>query len=351
MEKTNVCLKLLVDNKAHKVVFAESGKYFIDFLFNILTLPIGYFTGQPSTKSVFGSLGNMIPIMNNLGANYMQLNELGDVHGVMTWIITDNLFIAPSSAANMITVLKTSKAQIDPLQHKTIDFQISDLEQELLQVSLKSETVLTDLFLRQTGWRKTKNGEKCSVKLIIDTEANRVVFAEAGKDLFCFLIGLLQLPIATVIERTNRDKRGPTMIGCIGNVYQSVKNLNEAYYLQCNQTKDELLIPSASNSWFEALQLFHATPNKLLDSYGGYVKGLIAYMVTDDLSVTPLSMLSGLSRLNMCSSNADPTAKLELKTVEFGANEVLRFLEASFRSETVLSDVFLVRDELDDGVV
>ncbi|KAF3618213.1 hypothetical protein FXO38_33563 [Capsicum annuum] len=345
MERTKICLKLLVDGKAHKVVFAEAGKDFIDFIFNILTLPIGYCIGQPSTKSVFGSLGNIIPILNSAGSNYMQLNELGNVQEIMAWIVTDNLFIAPSSAASVISVLKRCKAQVDQLQYKAIDFQISDLEQEFLQVSLKSKTVLTDLFLRQTGWRKTKNGEKCNVTLIIDTKADRVIFAEVGKDLFCFLIRLLQLPIATVINQTKTNG-----VGCIGNVYRSFKNLNESY-IQSNQTKDELLMATVSNSWFEALQLFHDTPNKLLDrDIGGYVKGLVEYMVTDDLSITPLSLISVMSRLNIC-NNAESTTKLEVKTVEFGVNEALRFLEASFRSERVLSEVFLVRDELDVVVV
>ncbi|KAG5606824.1 hypothetical protein H5410_028316 [Solanum commersonii] len=39
-------------------------------------------------------------------------------------------------------------------------------------------------------------GEKCSLRLTIDTKTNRVVFAEGGKDLFCFLMILVELPIA-----------------------------------------------------------------------------------------------------------------------------------------------------------
>ncbi|KAH0672989.1 hypothetical protein KY290_025270 [Solanum tuberosum] len=236
METTNFGLKLLVDSKAHKVVFAECGKDFIDFLFTILKLPIGYFFGQPSKMSVLGCLGNMIPIMENFGDDLMQLDELGEV---MTWIITDDLFIAPLSATSVINVLNKSKAQVDPLQYKTIDFQISDL----------------------TGWRKSNNGEKCSVKLTVDSEANRVVFVEA-------------------------------------------------------------------------------TPNMFLDNDGGYVKGLIVYMVTDDLSVTPLSMISALSKLDIC-TNVESNAEFEVKIGEFGVNEALGFLEASFQSRTVLSDTFL----------
>ncbi|XP_009791961.1 uncharacterized protein LOC107763974 [Nicotiana tabacum] len=351
MEKGNICLKLLVDSKAHRVLFAETGKDFVDFLFNLLKLPIGCFVGQPSIKSVCGSLGNIIPIMKNSGSNYMQLNELGNVQDIMTWMITDNLFVTPSSAAFAIPVLKALKPQIDAVEERIIDFQISDLEHEFLLVSLKSETVLTDIFLRQTGWRKSKDGENCSVKLIVDNKAKRVLFVEAGKDFFCFLISLLQLPTGTIINRTTTDRSIRTMVGCIGNIYRSVKNLNEAY-MHSNQTKDELLLASGSKSWSEALQLLHeltsmseAIPNKLLDSDEGYVKGLITYMVTDNLFVRPLSLISGLSKLNMV-NNPVSTSKLEVRTVEFGVNEALKFVEVSLRSETVLSDVFLGRNEL-----
>ncbi|XP_075087329.1 uncharacterized protein LOC142169494 [Nicotiana tabacum] len=140
------------------------------------------------------------------------------------------------------------------------------------------------------------------------------------------------------------------MVGSIGNIYRSVKNLDEAY-MHPNQTKDELLLASGSKSWSKSLQLLHeltsiseATPNKLLDSDRDCVKGLVIYMVTDDLLVSPLSVISGLSRLIMC-NNPVSTAKLEIRTVEFGVNEALRFVEASLRSETVLSDVFLGSNE------
>ncbi|KAG5606747.1 hypothetical protein H5410_028239 [Solanum commersonii] len=67
-------------------------------------------------------------------------------------------------------------------------------------------------------------------------------------------------------------------------------------------------------------------------------------MVTDDLSVSPLSMISGLSKL----TNVESTVEFEVKTVEFGVNEALEFLEASFQSKIVLSETFLKGREFDD---
>jgi hypothetical protein len=59
---------------------------------------------------------------------------------------------------------------------------------------------------------------------------------------------------------------------------------------------------------------------------GGYVKGLVTYMVTGDLSVSPMSMVSGVGMLNKF--NIKDFGVLEEKVVEFGINEVLLVLNS-----------------------
>ncbi|KAJ0103574.1 hypothetical protein Patl1_06259 [Pistacia atlantica] len=41
MATSKVRLKLLIDTKGKKVLFAEAGKDFVDFLFYIFSLPVG----------------------------------------------------------------------------------------------------------------------------------------------------------------------------------------------------------------------------------------------------------------------------------------------------------------------
>uniref|UniRef100_A0A0E0JE69 Uncharacterized protein n=1 Tax=Oryza punctata TaxID=4537 RepID=A0A0E0JE69_ORYPU len=77
-----------------------------------------------------------------------------------------------------------------------------------------------------------------SMKLLIDTRAQRVLFAEAGKDVIDFLFSLLALPVGTVIKLLGRE----SMAGCVGNLYTSVENLHYTY-LQPDATKDALLHP------------------------------------------------------------------------------------------------------------
>lgn len=83
---------------------------------------------------------------------------------------------------------------------------------------------------------------KVSLKLLINTQTNRVLFAEAGKDCVDFLFQLMSLPISTVV----RLLRQQGMVGCLGNLYESIENLNETY-VQPDMNKDALLKPAISS--------------------------------------------------------------------------------------------------------
>ncbi|KAH7537278.1 hypothetical protein FEM48_Zijuj03G0075800 [Ziziphus jujuba var. spinosa] len=72
---------------------------------------------------------------------------------------------------------------------------------------------------------------------------------------------------------------------------------------------------------------------------GGYVRGVVTYMVMDDLEVKPMSTISSLTMLK--TSNVKDIAHVEEKMISIGMDEELKFLKASLRSKTVLTDVFL----------
>ncbi|KAK3137683.1 hypothetical protein QOZ80_5BG0455860 [Eleusine coracana subsp. coracana] len=76
-------------------------------------------------------------------------------------------------------------------------------------------------------------------------------------------------------------------------------------------------------------------------SEGGYVKGVVTYMVTDELEVTPMSAISSIIMINKFSAGKD--AQLAEKYVSVGADEGLALLKEALRSDTVLSDVFLAK--------
>ncbi|KAK6144333.1 hypothetical protein DH2020_021153 [Rehmannia glutinosa] len=222
-----------------------------------------------------------------------------------------------------------------------------------------------------------------SLKLLVDTQGKRVLFAEAGKDFVDFLFHALSLPVGTVISLLTKQP----MLGSLANLFQSIENLNDSY-IQPNQTKNTLLNPvlpvtgyvpvlALNDAPTTAKKFYRCTCNQY-GSYisddprticphckgkmttnvsyvappaveqgsieGGFVKGMVTYMVMDDLGVMPLSTISSITLLNKF--NVKDLNALEEKVVKFGKNEAVKLLNASLQSKQVLTDVFLkVKDE------
>ncbi|KAI5020142.1 hypothetical protein ZWY2020_045030 [Hordeum vulgare] len=73
-------------------------------------------------------------------------------------------------------------------------------------------------------------GPTVAVKLFIDKEKKRVLFAESDKDFVDILFSFLTLPLGTIIRLFNRQSE----IGCLDELYRSVESLGEEHF----QTKD-----------------------------------------------------------------------------------------------------------------
>lgn len=232
----------------------------------------------------------------------------------------------------------------------------------------------------------TTTNPKISLKLLIDTNSNKVLFAEAGKDFVDLLFGLLELPLGTILALLTKLDNTAATYGSLSKVYQSVQNLDNDY-LQPNQNKDALLRPkidasntaqtpllkqflamadppnqtnvihsslfgtvqkkkensslfgsapsfssassfgfsnapsfssasfsispsfsSASSFGFSSAPSFSSTPsfgfgsasvtsNMHVNMVQGYVKGVVTYMVMDDLMVEPMSSISNIALL------------------------------------------------------
>ncbi|XP_073290660.1 uncharacterized protein [Primulina huaijiensis] len=217
-----------------------------------------------------------------------------------------------------------------------------------------------------------------SMKLLIDSESKRVLFAEASKETVDFLFYILSLPVATVI----RLLRKQGMAGSLENLYASVENLNESY-IQPSQTKETLLKPSlpvgissvpllrmnntttgrnyytcnqcrynstrvsddpsaicpACSRKMEMVVPYVAPPGKEKSTEGGFVKGVVTYMIMDNLVVNPMSTISSITLLNKF--NIKNVLNLLEMEVTLGMEEAVKLLKASLQSEKVLTDVFL----------
>ncbi len=86
-----VSLKLFIDKKNNRVLFAEAGKQFIDFLFNILALPVGTFIPLLN-QAMVGSMGIIYESIENLCPTYLQPNVYKDSLLKPTVYITSGYF-------------------------------------------------------------------------------------------------------------------------------------------------------------------------------------------------------------------------------------------------------------------
>ena len=72
MKETNESLKLMIDRESQQMLFVEVGKEFIDFLFQILALPIWTFIPLFEKQGMQGSFKNIFESIENLGSIYLQ---------------------------------------------------------------------------------------------------------------------------------------------------------------------------------------------------------------------------------------------------------------------------------------
>ncbi|GLT88962.1 hypothetical protein SLE2022_069680 [Rubroshorea leprosula] len=223
---------------------------------------------------------------------------------------------------------------------------------------------------------------KLSLKLLVDTKGHRVLFAEADKEFVDFLFNLLSLPIGWVI--TILSKQG--LDGSLGKLYESVEALSDTYKQASQVALDALLKPTVYASATAPLLLpniqttnsarfyrCHNTynsscnyqvtndPSATCASCGGsmnmeltyvdgknmkssspeegYVKGVVTYMIMDDLEVRPMSSISSITMINRF--NIKDIGGLEEKVVDVGMDQRVELLKASFHSKAVLTEVFL----------
>ncbi|KAK9146258.1 hypothetical protein Sjap_006161 [Stephania japonica] len=235
--------------------------------------------------------------------------------------------------------------------------------------------------------------KKMTIKLVVDKKANKVLFAEAGKDFVDFLIGLLTLPLSSAIRVLTSEK----MAGSLGELYESVSNL-DSLYIQSSVDMAHTLRPKATLTFTPTPPLsitynpkyytcaynpqYYTCPGTcssrrisafkgsicpscgcsmsykishinahiehaqvVKSKHEGFVERAGTYMVMDDLVVKPLSINHSLKKFNV-----DNFTCLDELAVDIGMEEGLELLRASLQSKTVLSDVFLSRSTTTPGV-
>ncbi|KAK9189849.1 hypothetical protein WN943_018448 [Citrus x changshan-huyou] len=117
--KPKMRLKLLIDRKDDRVIFAEASKDFVDFLFHLFSLPIGTAVKVLGPQSMVGCIES---------ANTGALVEGGFAKGVVTYMVMDNLKVMPMSTISTITLLNNYNVNdIGALEEKIVYVGMTDV--------------------------------------------------------------------------------------------------------------------------------------------------------------------------------------------------------------------------------
>ncbi|KAJ9189147.1 hypothetical protein P3X46_000477 [Hevea brasiliensis] len=212
-ETEDISLQLLVDNHSNKVLYAETGKAFVDLLFGFLQIPLGSIVGilQEKHMNVSGSLGRVFESVKELEPRFFlsqtvkeyllkpevasascippllqnfvttkQLNSetlatspfvfaspgsplilspaaagkevMGFVKECETkYIVMDDLRVFPLSSIYLVDLLK--KFNVNDTSFREVKIDLNKCL-EIVKASLESDTVLTDVFIGKNFPRK-----------------------------------------------------------------------------------------------------------------------------------------------------------------------------------------------------
>ncbi|KAI9157622.1 hypothetical protein LWI28_025439 [Acer negundo] len=421
MEASQVNLKLLIDTKSKKVLFAEAGKDFVDFLFYLLSLPVATVTKLLKEKGDVGCVTDLYKSLENLNQIYMQPNQnktsllnpksplnanglplllsdnhdqskttarnlylcgnsthVSDVHNTKCPCghrITRGLtFVSPATAVNSSTPAVTATEEGGFVRGMVTYMVMDNLEVKLMS-TISAITLLNELNVKDVGSLKEK-----IVVLGVD---EGLELLKASLECKNALTSVFLIATVTKLLKEKGD------VGCLTDLYKSLENLNQTY-MQPNQNKTLLLNPKSplyangiplllsdhqhqvptsrkiyqcryhsshladvpnfcctlcGHYMTEELTLLNSPTDTTTVVDGGFVKGVVTYMVMDNLEVKPMSTISAITLLN--EFNVKDVGSLKEKNVVLGEDEGLELLKASLECKNVLTSVFLCNIELE----
>lgn len=186
----------------------------------------------------------------------------------------------------------------------------------------------------------TKTEETISLKLIINSVNNTVLYAEAASDFVDLLCSFLTFPIGFLFQKNVHFPFN----GCMDNVYKSINNL-EVELFKSPMMKETLLesklapglaqlkkvisIEDTTNPTCPDLICHYKAEKCNINSkscYGepviakGFVKGPSSFMIMDNLAVMPLSSISGLCLIETMQIPFDKIVEKEIVMGEIEVN-------------------------------
>ncbi|XP_020261379.1 uncharacterized protein LOC109837509 [Asparagus officinalis] len=315
-----------------------------------------------------------------------------------TYVITDDLRVTRATAITTVSLLQNQGIEdADVLEERIVHVGRSEVL-SLLKSLLLSKMPFTDVFLQkkesvnihkeendivETAQTKSEvNNEaiqsrRIRVKVVEDKVTEEAVYAVAGNDFVDVLLSFLTFPLGSIVKLLNCQ----SSVVCVDNLYNSVELLAATGdYIKSEECKDMLLSPkfyphfNCDNQilkveaklprtgrccvcklcWNKRIGIFgtkcksekhivHTNeinpkkPNSSTENGGGYAKRSVRFMVTNEMDVKPVSLVSEIGAIKELKV---PISSLVEKEVELGEAEVLNLLKACLVSSNPLSKLF-----------
>ncbi|PIA42702.1 hypothetical protein AQUCO_02000271v1 [Aquilegia coerulea] len=261
-------------------------------------------------------------------------SEGGYVKATTIFMVTDELTVEPFSLVSSISFINKLDVPLSDLEERIATFGEQEV-MDLLRRSLLSKKPITDIFLKPRGIIKYTRKrmktepldkqflaleqtvlrdsiEKISLKLLVRKSQNKVLYAVANAEFVDLIFSVLTFPWETMIELFC----GCSYIGSMDNLYKSEEKLCNEYPGQFTKDEKKPFNPKCC---------------------GGFVKPTTVFMVTDELTVEPFSLVSSISFINRLDV---PLSDLEERLATVGEQEALSIVKASLTTTTPLTNVF-----------
>ncbi|KAH1155201.1 hypothetical protein AAZX31_18G176600 [Glycine max] len=291
--------------------------------------------------------------------------ENGFVNETATFIICDDLSVLPNVLGTSVSLIrKLGIKDMVTIDERNVDISKREVV-DILKLSLLSKTPLTDFILEKKddnfnpinqpqigiGEKSSDEGRKMDVKVMVRKSDSKILFVEAEADFADLLFSLLTLPLGGVLHMLN----GCSSLDSIDKLYNSTFELNTDRYFRSQELKDKLANPQCAPQFNLHNQILPIGAVRLPDitnsmqveivdpessiggssSNGGFAEAQSMFMVTDDLVMTPMSSISGISFLNRSKVSL---LDLEERVVNIGVKEALAILKASLTSTSALTN-------------
>ncbi|GMN23902.1 hypothetical protein TIFTF001_000318 [Ficus carica] len=344
----SVSLKVLVDKKMNRVIYAESDEDFVDILFSFLTTPIGTIVRLTSNQSPtlrMGSLNNLYTSVESIGAKYfrsqgrkamllssrnwaeslckkLKLNIDGDAaatkHFLCRKLNCSHRLLCHYEEAicNCGAPMNRQKnlSETESKDHGGVF--VKERTRFISSDDLLVMPVSTGKLLFGGVWCTnevmTNQEGKITVKLMVSKSKNMVCYAEAKKDFVNLLVSFLGVPLGEMLV-------SPKLAFGFG-YKNDLVGVEEG-----SQPTHYYRSPSGS-ALSEPTHYFRSSSGSAFCEEG---------LLTDSLVITPISSVFALSILNQLKI---PLNDIKEKVVHVGKEEALRLLVSSFGPDSALTN-------------